>query len=67
MTLRNMRANGALAGGHLRRVVVSSLNQRSMPNEHPTGLGTAGKKPPIPVRSTAVNLSELGRHAGVPA
>jgi hypothetical protein len=29
MTLRNMRANGALAGGHLRRVVVSSLNQRS--------------------------------------
>ena len=38
-----------------------------MPNEHPTGLGTAGKKPPIPVTGTVVNLSELNRHANGPA
>jgi hypothetical protein len=38
-----------------------------VPHEDLTGLGIAGKKPPIPVGGTPVNLSKLNRHANGPA
>ena len=37
-----------------------------MPNKYPTSLGIVGEEPTIPVRGTAVNLSEPNGHANCP-